>query len=179
MTDASDPRQAAHPEARTGPPEPAWVSARPPDELGEALREVIGLGVEVRQAFARRLGLNEHEFAAMEHVMAAPIGPVELSRRLGISSAAATLLLHRLVGDGHVERHPHPADRRRQVVVPTPSGIAGVFRELRPMIEALDVAAAELDGDERAAVVRYLRRVAGVLRDTAAGPGDDVSRPDG
>lgn len=180
MVDDTDPQHAAHlepeplpPGATPGPlpPEAAWTATRRPHELDHLLREVLTLGVEVRHAFARRLGLGENEFAAMEHLMAAPIGPVELSRRLGITSAAATLLLHRLSGAGHVERRAHPHDRRRQLAVPTPSAAAGVFRELRPMVESLDEIALGLSEAERAIVARYLRGVAAVLRRTAeAGP---------
>jgi DNA-binding MarR family transcriptional regulator len=167
MEDATDAQQAAHPGGRGLPPDAAWLLERTPHELDTLLREVLSLGVEVRHAFARRLGLGENELAAMEHLMAEPVGPVELSRRLGVTSAAATLLLHRLSEAGHVERRPHPGDRRRQVVVPTPQGMSGVFRELRPMVTALDELALGLDDDERAVVARYLRDVAAVLRRTA------------
>jgi DNA-binding MarR family transcriptional regulator len=172
--DGTDSQQAAHPGIGgppTGiPPEAAWLAERTPHALDERLRTVLRLGTEVRHAFARRLGLGENELAAMEHLMAEPIGPVELSRRLGISSAAATLLLHRLSDAGHVERHAHPGDRRRQVVVPTSAGVAGVFRELRPMVEGLDAVAADLDDTEREVVARYLDRVSEVLQRTVAPP---------
>jgi DNA-binding MarR family transcriptional regulator len=109
----------------------------------------------------------------MEHLMAEPMGPVELSRRLDLTSAAATVLLHRLEGSGHIERRPHPTDRRRQVVVPRPEGMVAVFRELRPMIEGLDRVAAGFDPAERAVIARYLAGVVEVLRHTVEhGPQD-------
>jgi DNA-binding MarR family transcriptional regulator len=172
--DGIDPQQPAHPETSgpggSLPAEAAWVGERTPHALDERLRTVLSLGVEVRQAFARRLGLGDTDLSAMEHLMAAtatgPIGPVELSRRLGITSAAATQLLHRLSAAGHVERRPHPGDRRRQAVLPTGSGMAGIFRQLQPMVTALDAVATDLDDAERATVARYLDRVAAILRDT-------------
>jgi DNA-binding MarR family transcriptional regulator len=122
------------------------------------------LARSVRFALAARLGISESELHAMEHVISEPMGPVELSRRLDLTSAAATVLLHRLEHSGHVSRTPHPTDRRRQVVVPRPEGLVAVFEQLRPLIEQLDAVAMEFTDDERDVVQRYLERVNEVLR---------------
>ena len=68
--------------------------------------------------FARRLGselnVNATDYRAMEHLLrAGPLAPGELARRLGITSAAVTTSVDRLVSRGHVTREPDPADRRR------------------------------------------------------------------
>src|SRR4028119_1489435 len=94
------------------PPEPVL------DPLQVAFREVLTLTSLARAVLARRLGLSVHDVEAMEQVMVSgePLGPVELSRRLGVTSAAATQSVHRLQAAGHVVRAPHPADGRRQVL---------------------------------------------------------------
>src|SRR5919202_2231817 len=97
--------------------------------------------------------------------MGGPMGPVELSRRLDLTSAAATVLLHRLEQSGHVSRTPHPTDRRRQVVVPRPEGLVAVFEQLRPLIEELDGVAMEFTDAEREVIQHYLERVNEVLRE--------------
>jgi len=136
-------------------------------ELNDLLRDVLVHEREVRDAFARRLGVSTNELTAMEHLILEPMGPVELSRRLDLTSAAATVLLHRLEESGHVQRHPHPTDRRRQLVSPTQAGEAAVFGQLRPMIGELDAVARSLSPDQQAVVADYLTRVAEVLRRTA------------
>ena len=56
------------------------------------------------QAMARRLQINGTDLAAMGHVGAAepPIGPRELSQRLGLSPAAVTEVVDRLEAAGHL-----------------------------------------------------------------------------
>ena len=95
---------------------------------------------------------------AMEQVMLAdePLGPVELSRRLGVTSAAATQSVHRLQAAGHVVRTPHPGDRRRQVLQVTPSGAAHVFSELGPLLATVDRILRTYGAEDRAVVRRFL-----------------------
>jgi DNA-binding MarR family transcriptional regulator len=129
------------------------------------LQELLVLARSLRFAMAARLGISETELHAMEHVMSGPMGPVELSRRLDLTSAAATVLLHRLEESGHVSRTPHPSDRRRQVVVPRPEGLGAVFEQLRPLLTDLDGVAMEFTDAEREVIGRYLERVNEVLRE--------------
>ena len=137
-----------------------------------ALREVLTLTSLARTALARRLGLSVHDVEAMEQVMLAgePLGPVELSRRLGVTSAAATQSVHRLQAAGHVVRSPHPADRRRQVLEVTPSGAAHVFSELGPLLALSARASDGLSAQERAGVARFLAGIADAYRAFIAGP---------
>ena len=112
-------------------PEAEWPTSR----VATLLYEVLHLTAETRTAMARRLGLNPSEVDAMEHLMAEPMGPVELSRRLHMTSASATVLVDRLEEAGHVAREADPEDRRRRVVRPTD---AGCRRRHRPGRAARD-----------------------------------------
>jgi DNA-binding MarR family transcriptional regulator len=150
------------------PPEAAWLEERPEHGLSDPLQELLILARTVRFAMAARLGISETELHAMEHVLAEPMGPVELSRRLDLTSAAATVLMHRLEASGHVQRTPHPSDGRRQVLVPRPEGLGAVFGALRPLLERLDAVAVSFDEHERAVVARYLEAVNEALRETVA-----------
>lgn len=144
----------------------------PPDPLQLALREVLTLTALARTTIARRLGLSVSDVEAMEHVMLAgePLGPVELSRRLGVTSAAATQSVHRLQAAGHVVRTPHPVDGRRQVLSVTPSGAAHVFSELGPLLALAARASDGLSDADRAAVQLFLTRIADAYRAFIAGP---------
>jgi DNA-binding MarR family transcriptional regulator len=122
-----------------------------------ALREVIAAGGRVRHVIARRAGLSETDLMAMEHLLQEPVGPGELARRLDVTTAAATGLVDRLVGRGHVERRPHDQDRRRTTVEVTPSGREEVLALLLPMFVQLDRLDRSFTPGERAVVERYLR----------------------
>ena len=155
---------SAHPEA-------AWPTSR----VATLLYDVLHLTGETRLAMARRLGLNPSEVDAMEHRMAEPMGPVELSRRLHMTYASATVHVDRLEEAGHVAREADPEDRRRRVVRPTEQGARAVYEQVVPLIVDLVSAEDRLSARERAAVERYLERVLEVLGSHAQD--DPAARP--
>lgn len=114
------------------------------------------------QAMARRLAVNGTDLAAMGHISAAepPIGPRELSQRLGLSPAAVTEVVDRLETAGHLVRHRDTRDRRRVQLRPSAAAVGRVTAELAPLTGELDGLAGSFDERERAAIRRYL---AGVL----------------
>ncbi|GAA4982216.1 MarR family winged helix-turn-helix transcriptional regulator [Kitasatospora paranensis] len=137
--------------------------------MSEALREVLTLTQLARAALAERLGMPLTNVEAVEHVVMAQgagnaIGPVELSRRLGVTSAAGTQSVNRLVAEGHLSRDPHPFDGRRQVLGVTPSGLDHVMGELAPLLGLLFDASDGLSDQEREGALRYLEHVAAAYR---------------
>jgi DNA-binding MarR family transcriptional regulator len=120
---------------------------------------------------ARRLGLGLREVEAMEHVMLSEvwpgeqrIGAADLARLLGITTAASTQLLHRLEANHHLDREPHPTDRRRVVLRATDAGRGHVMRQLGPLLAALGAVAYDLTPEDAVVVERYLRDVEAVFR---------------
>jgi DNA-binding MarR family transcriptional regulator len=142
----------------------------PSSEVVDALYAVLRAMPDLRVAIAHRLGLNPSEVDAMEHIMGDPVGPVELSRRLHMTSASATVLVDRLEQAGHATRELDPADGRRRVVRPTPQGANAVFAQIGPMVADLVSAEDGLTTKERAAVVKYLTRVLEVLEEHTQTP---------
>ncbi len=139
-------------------------------DLSQALREVTWANDEATHSLARRLGLGVNDVVALDHLLqSGPLGPVELGHRLGMRPASATALVDRLEKAGHVERRPHPTDRRRLALEPTPHAVQEMLRKLQPLLDELDAAAEELTPDERRTVARYLRRVAGALGEYGSG----------
>ena len=155
---AGDPAQARPTDAV------AWVEQWDPSGPLIALQEILALSPQVRQAVADRLQLHHGDLSAMEHLMQEPIGPVELSKRLGLTSAAATVAVDRLQDRGHVVREPDPNDRRRTLVVVTDSGRSDVFAELLPMFQALAAVTEEMTQHDRDVVTAFLTRAAAALR---------------
>jgi len=148
-------------------------------EVSWALREVARATAEVDRALASRVGMRAIEYAAMSHLMDEPgaLGPVEFSARLGISSGSGTELVDRLERAGHVERHRHPADRRRLTLQPTEHAVTTVLHELTPLFAALDEVAEELTANEQALITRYLRTVAQRMHDYARSrPAEETGR---
>lgn len=115
------------------------------------------------------LNVNPTDLAAMEHLlMSGPLGPSELARRLGISTASTTTAIDRLVAVGHVTREPNPNDRRGVLVVPQAASRARAMARLMPMIMGLDAELDHFTPDEQESITRYLRRVVTLYRQHAA-----------
>ena len=122
----------------------------------QLLRRLLDVAQQSGPAVARKADLSHTELTALEQLTRRQWGPGELGRHLGVTSAAASGIVDRLVARGHVERRPHEADRRRTQVVLTDSGRAEVLGHLMPMFAALDELDRSLSAEERAVVDRYL-----------------------
>ncbi len=158
--------------AQTAPPEHA-VARRglPVREPTQLLREFL----EVSELFERSLGaeleVNATDLEAMEHLlMSGPLGPSELARRLGISTASTTIAIDRLVALGHVTREPNPNDRRGVLVVPQEASRARAMSRLMPMILGVDAELDRFSEPEQEAITRYLRQVVDLYREHAGSP---------
>jgi DNA-binding MarR family transcriptional regulator len=147
-------------------PAPAtdFVSGWTQTDTLTALRELLDVSAQVRPTVAHRTGLTQSELVALEHLIRGPIGPAEVARLLGVTTAAATGIVDRLAARGHVERQAHPTDRRRTELVITDSAREDVLAQLLPMFRALSDLDAQLDEGERQVVDRYLRRATEAVR---------------
>ena len=133
-----------------------------------ALQELVEVSEAVPAVVARRAGLSTSELHSLRHLMRGPVGPVELARMLGVTSAASSGVVDRLTGRGHAERRSHPDDKRRTEVVITDQGRAEVLARMRPMFEGLAALDATLTDDERVVVERYLRGATAAMRSLMA-----------
>jgi DNA-binding MarR family transcriptional regulator len=141
----------------------APVSAAPQIEVREAsqlLRQVLQLTAAFETQVSAELSVNRRDFDAMQHLIAnGPLSPSDIARRLGVTTAAATIIVDRLTAVGHVTREPHPTDRRGVMVVPTPASISAAMARILPLIVGVDGALEEFDAGEQSAITAYLRRV--------------------
>ena len=108
-----------------------------------------------------------------------PLGPGELARKLGISSASTTTLLDRLTRSGHVRREPHPTDRRALVIVPTEDSDAEVRATLGAMHRRMLAAAEGLTPEQAGTVVEFLHAMRDAVDGTDGVPpaGDGAGSP--
>jgi DNA-binding MarR family transcriptional regulator len=130
----------------------------------DALQELVDVAAQVPHEVARKAGLSTSELHSLRHLMDTPMGPVELARALGVTSAASSGVVDRLVARGHAERRPHQDDGRRTEVVITESGRVEVFALLAPMFAALSQLDSSLTDAERDLVERYLRGATAAMR---------------
>lgn len=161
----------------TGVAEPAAAAL-----IGPAIRELLRISPAVHGAIADRLGIGVTDLLALDHATASPtpLGVVALGRRLGIRSASATVLVDRLVAAGHLERGPHPTDRRRTTLHPTDAARHEIRAALHPLLVDLDTITGALAEPEAAAVLRFLHQITAVLdafvTSAPPSPGGDQTR---
>ena len=84
------------------------------------------------------------------------VSPREIADHLRITTASTTKLLDRLVASGHVERRPHPRDRRGRVVVLTEESRRAFFRHFGLRLRAMRSVAVEYDERDLAVIARFL-----------------------
>jgi DNA-binding MarR family transcriptional regulator len=86
--------------------------------LSADLRTLTAESDRISRLFAALHQVSNNDFDALLHVMVAeqtdsPLTLRELRDRLGMTAAAVTYLVDRMVEAGHIRREPHPADRRK------------------------------------------------------------------
>ena len=138
------------------------MTARAPTAL---MRDILDVTGEFEAHVGRELEVNPTDLQAMEHLISSgPLSPTELARRLGISTAAVTAVVDRLVAVDHVSRAKHPTDRRGVLVVPAPNSVAKAMSTLMPMIMGIDRVLDDFSAAEQATIAAYLERVLEVYR---------------
>lgn len=144
-----------------------------PHEATRLLREIQSISDHYETHLARRLDVNPTDVRALNILVASgPLSPSALAQRLGLSNAAGTVVVDRLVRASHVVREPNPADRRSVRIVPTPEAIARARGELVPMVRAMDGLADGFSDDEQRTIVQYLTRVVDAYRAQLDEPSD-------
>jgi DNA-binding MarR family transcriptional regulator len=108
--------------------------------------------------------LNETDMKALRFLVAAKnqdvvVTPSVLADHLHISTASTTKLLDRLEQAGHIQRGPHPTDRRALVITITRQTHEQVRDSVGRMHAHRFDVAASLSSREREVVIRFLERL--------------------
>ncbi|BBX19012.1 MarR family transcriptional regulator [Mycolicibacterium duvalii] len=133
------------------------------------VRALSAASDQIGHDFADLHTLTTTDFRALLHVMVAesagrPLTAGELSRRLGVSGAAVTYLVERMIGSGHLLRGTDPDDRRKVMLRVADHGRAVAREFFTPLERHTHAALSGLpDSDLRAA-----HRVFGALIDAMA-----------
>jgi MarR family transcriptional regulator, organic hydroperoxide resistance regulator len=103
---------------------------------------------QIGRVFAGLNDLSSNDFRALVHIMVAddagsPLTAGELRKRMGVSGAAITYLVERMIASGHIRRDSDPADRRKVILRYDDHGIAVARAFFTPLG---DHTSAALDG---------------------------------
>jgi DNA-binding MarR family transcriptional regulator len=97
-------------------------------QISADLRVLTAESEQIGRIFAAVHDVRPTDFRALLHVMVAettgrPITSGELRRRMGLSGAAITYLVDRMMASGHITRQSDPADRRKVILRHSESGL--------------------------------------------------------
>jgi DNA-binding MarR family transcriptional regulator len=84
------------------------------------------------------------------------VSPHQLADHLRISTASTTKLLDRLTASGHLERRPHPGDRRARIVVLTQASRDEFYQHFGERMRAMRGVTTGYDDEELRVVTRFL-----------------------
>jgi DNA-binding MarR family transcriptional regulator len=145
-------------------------SAMDESEIAQIVRVLVGIR-EWREADQRinfesrnHMRLGETDMKALRFLVVSKnqnviVTPGALAEHLNISTASTTKLLDRLAAGGHIERSPHPTDRRALMITITKRTHEEVRETVgRNHARRFEVAAA-LTSREREIVIRFLNEL--------------------
>lgn len=138
------------------------------DEVMAAFAALTQSEDALRESSLRYMRLKAMDMRALHFLLESEnrreiVTPGALGTHLGITTASVTKLLDRLEQGGHLERSPHPADRRALVISITPESRQAAGMSVgRQHARRFTVAAALSDAD-RAVVVGFLHDMAEAL----------------
>jgi DNA-binding MarR family transcriptional regulator len=133
------------------------------------LRILTAESEQIGRVFAVAHDVRPTDFRALLHVMVAettgqPITSGELRHRMGLSGAAITYLVDRMMASGHITRQSHPADRRKVILRYAESGMDTARAFFAPLGLHTRTAMAELPDADLAAAHRTFNALIEAMR---------------
>ncbi|MEU0494554.1 MarR family transcriptional regulator [Mycobacterium sp. NPDC006124] len=135
---------------------------------------------DLSRVFCDRHDLTDNDFRALLHVMVSerdgePLTQSQLGHRIGVSGAAITYLVDRMVQSGHMTREPHPSDRRKVLLryADHPNAVARAF--FTPLGVHTAASLREFSVAELTVAHRVLEALVGSMRDFSAELSSDVT----
>ena len=124
---------------------------------------------QIGRHFAGRHDVAANDFRALLHIMVAetagsPLTAGELRQRMGMSGAAITYLVERMIGSDHVRRESDPADRRKVILHIADHGMDVARGFFTPLAEHTRQALAGISDDDLAAAHRTFEALVDAMR---------------
>jgi DNA-binding MarR family transcriptional regulator len=124
---------------------------------------------QIGRVFAVIHQVRPTDFRALLHVMVAettgrPITSGELRERMGLSGAAITYLVDRMMASGHITRQSDPDDRRKVILRYSESGLDTARAFFAPLGLHTRTAMADLPDDDLTAARRVFTALIEAMR---------------
>ncbi|MBX9639193.1 MAG: MarR family transcriptional regulator [Mycobacteriaceae bacterium] len=151
------------------PDEQACQRAALESQITADLRELSSESDQIGRIFAVSHDVRPTDFRALLHIMVAetaghPMTSGDLSQRMGLSGAAITYLVDRLIDSGHIRRDSHPADRRKVILRHAEPGMDTARLFFTPLGQHTHDAMAELPDADLAAAHRVFDALLAAMR---------------
>lgn len=128
----------------------------------ELLREFTQLSRRFERKIEALTAVIPTDRVVMETlIQRGPLSPSDLAHAAGITPAAMTTSIDRLIDLGHVTRDPHPTDRRKLVITATENSVRIIMNELRAMVTDVNDVLDDFSPTELSTITEFLRRVNG------------------
>ena len=124
---------------------------------------------QIGSHFAGRHEVAANDFRALLHIMVAetsgvPLTAGDLRRQMGMSGAAITYLVERMIASGHVRRESDPADRRKVILRVADHGMEVGRGFFTPLAEHTRRALADIPDADLVAAHRTFTAVIDAMR---------------
>src|SRR5271166_6891199 len=133
------------------------------------LRALMSESDQIGRLFATTHDVRPTDFRALLHIMVAqtagqPLTSGDLSHRMGLSGAAITYLVDRLIESGHLRRDSHPADRRKVILRYSEPGLDTARSFFTPLGAHTHAALGDLPDADLAAAHRVFTALIAAMR---------------
>jgi DNA-binding MarR family transcriptional regulator len=133
------------------------------------LREMSTESDQIGRLFAVSHDVRPTDFRALLHIFVAETAgramtSGDLSQRMGLSGAAITYLVDRLIESGHIRRDSHPADRRKVILRYSQPGLDTARSFFNPLGMHTHAALKDLPDADLAAAHRVFTALIAAMR---------------
>lgn len=134
------------------------------------LRAVTAVSEQIGRVFGAQHKLRPNDFRALMHIMVAdvdgtPLTSGELGSMLGISSAAVTYLVERMIASGHIRRESDAKDRRKVILRYDDHGMEVARGFFGPLGQRTSKALSEMSDSDLEAAHRVFEALIGAMRE--------------
>lgn len=148
-------------------------------QIASDVRALSAESEQIGRSFAGLHDLTANDFRALVHILVAdddgaPLTAGDLRKRMGLSGAAITYLVERMISSGHIRRESDPADRRKVILRYDQHGMDVARGFFTPLSEHTRSALADLPDEDLAAAHRVFIALVEAMRafqDGMAGSG--------
>ena len=139
------------------------------EQIAADIRALSAESDQIGRIFAARHDVSSNDFRALLHVMVAdsagsPLTAGELRDRMGVSGAAITYLVERMIASDHLRRESDPTDRRKVLLRYADHGMAVARGFFAPLAEHTHAAMADLPDEDLAAAHRVFCALIAAMR---------------